>query len=318
MKIIDDLKNYDGKDSISLAIGVFDGVHKGHARVIGNMVKEAKANDLVPSVLTFRSTPKWDNHKKWFHLTSFEHKEHLLERIGCKSVFTVSKSDEWFFKMSPKEFVHEIIIKKLKCKSVTVGINFNFGRSRVGSIDDLRVLFDESDIKLSVIDMMKEDDTVISSSLIKQFIEKNSFELASRYLGRYYSIGGTVVKGLGLGAKIGIPTANLDISDETIPMNGIFVCVVKSDTIDGVLHGLVSVGTNPTVSENSFQKVEVHILDFKKDLLGDFVEIYPIEKIRDTKKFPSMQDLKLAIEKDIKHATHFFNTQHIDYEQLIK
>ena len=173
MQIIDNLENYQENEKTSLAIGVFDGVHMGHVAVIKKAIEKAKAHEALPAILTFKSTPKIKDQKYPINLTSFEHKMHLIERLGCKRAFVVKGDDRWLFEKTAKQFVHEILKEKLNCRAVSVGENFRFGKKRQGDAKNMANIFLQNRIDVNIVPMVRIGDDVISTSLIKNFIERD-------------------------------------------------------------------------------------------------------------------------------------------------
>ncbi len=304
MEIIKDLKNYQGMESISLAIGVFDGMHQGHVQVIAKAVDMAQAINARPAVLTFRSTPKMNRSPRPVHLTSFEHKMRLLKKMGCSKAFIVSPDDTWLYNMGPEEFILEVLSKKWKCRAVCVGENFHFGKGGQTRIRDMVSLFEKKKIDLNIIPLAREGKETISSSLIRQHIEKDDFRTAWKLLGRPYSLGGIVQEGRGLGREMHIPTANIDVSDESVLLSGIYACHIMLEERTNVYSGVLSVGTNPTVSQDDSQKVEVHLLDFHENIYNIFMEIYPVKKIGRTRKYSSIEELQENMKRNREKSSH--------------
>jgi riboflavin kinase / FMN adenylyltransferase len=318
MKIVDDIRKYRGKRRTSVAIGVFDGVHTGHRRVISRAVERAGSLNAEAAVLTFRDPPKFSRHARPKMLTSFEHKLRIIERLGCRKAYVVAGKDKWFFDMTAEEFFHKIIREKLNCASVSVGENFFLGRGGKTHISELQPLFDRHGILLDLSGIARVGNRVVSSSVIKKHIERSAFSAAAKLLGRRYSIGGRVRKGLGIGKSIGIRTANIDVSDEAVPMEGVFASCVTLEGEKKIYGGALSIGSNPTVNRDSRQKIEVHILNFRKSIIGRFMEIYPIRKIRKTRKFKDLAELKDQMLRDIEKIKEVLNSNYLKISMLQK
>jgi riboflavin kinase / FMN adenylyltransferase len=307
MKIIEHLKNFQEQRKTSLAIGVFDGVHRGHARVIKQAVSAARSLGALPSVLTFRLRPAMPLKKTAMQLTSFDHKMRLIGRLGCEKAYVVSEQDLWFFDMSAEDFIAGFLKNRLMCVSVAVGENFRFGKGREAYIKDAAHLFRKHGIRISIVPLSRAGGDAVSSSQVRKRLEKDDFKGAARLLGRSYSLGGFVTRGKKLGGSIGVSTANIDVSEERVMLDGIYACRARIGEGRKIYKGVLSVGTNPTVSDDDAQKVEVHLFGVYRDLYEEFLEVYPVAKVRDTRKFRDIAQLRESILEDIEKAKVILN-----------
>lgn len=289
----------------AVAIGNFDGIHKGHQALLQQTVQGARLAGLFPSVLTFYPHPVevLNPQKKVEQLTTTSEKLSLMESMGIQFV-CVAQFDEILKELSPQEFFHRYLVNGLKAKLVFVGYNFRFGKDRAGDIDLLRQLCDENKIKLIVLNPVSVGDKV-SSSLIREKISKGDVETASRFLGRPYRISGIVKPGDGRGKQLGFPTANLYCTPEKIlPKNGVYVARVNWQRQQ--FKAITNVGVRPTFHPaNAPKLVEVHILDLNAKLYDESLDLEFLSFVRDEMKFKSIEDLKAQIERDILAARNF-------------
>lgn len=280
-----------------IALGNFDGIHIGHRNLILSMIENTKTFNLVSSVLLFGQHPKeLLIGKSPELLTSLEDKEELLEKIGLDIIYE-KKFTEEFSKLSPEEFVKEILIDKLNVHSVFVGFDYSFGFKASGNIDTLKKLGHKYSFKVYIIEPVYYEASILSSSKIRNHINEGNIGLANKMLYRNYKIKGQVVHGNKIGRTLGFPTANIKLSNNySIPKIGVY----ETKTI---VHGkkyksLTSVGTNPTVGGDTL-KIESYILDFDMDIYGENIELEFIKYIREEMMFGSLEDLKFQMKKDL-------------------
>lgn len=298
---LSDLSSRTGRTS--LAIGNFDGVHLGHQALIRSMLKKAQEEKLRPTVLTFYPHPVevLKPHKKLERLTTTQEKLALLESLGVEQVL-VAKFDAELSKLSPEQFFSEYLDLGLKAKSLHVGFNFCFGKDRQGNTDTLLRLAQEKGIFLKVEDQVNADGERVASSSIRGYLAEGNVGHAALLLGRPYSITGQVVKGDQRGRLLGFPTANLRCpQDKALPKNGVYQAVVHWQR--EALRAVVNVGVRPTFTTEALAPViEVHILNFESDIYDEFLTVHFLGRIRDEKKFSSVDELKKQISEDIKKA----------------
>ena len=291
--------------SFSAAIGNFDGVHKGHKKLLEKVKNDADKSGLKTKVLTFNPYPfeffKW--HKKRI-INEFDKKE-ILKEIGIDEIVSI-KFDEKFRNLKAEEFF-ELYIKKGKIKSLTVGNDFKFGKDRSGDTDLLRNLCKENDIAFSLFEDFKVDGLRVSSSIIREHLEKGKFVDVEKCLGRKLKFTGDVIHGKKFGTRISTPTANIDLQNKEYCFNGVFLCSVMVN--DKKFFGIANFGTKPTFDDFR-QSLEVHIFDFGENIYYQSLTIEFLFKIRDQIKFESTDDLKNQIHKDIDKAKSLIK----DYE----
>ncbi len=297
------LINFDA--GTALTIGVFDGVHSGHQEIIRNTVKEAKAKGLDSFLLTFSSHPLATLYplKKPPLLASLEHRLKLIESLGIDYCYVHDFSRE-FAEMEPVDFIKKWLIKNFHPGFICVGGNFHFGSGKKGDTDFLKKICSEMGIGIKIVKLVEVEGARVSSTFIRGLIESGRVKESERYLGRKYSIVGTVVKGKGVGRKIGFPTANIDPHNEAMPPIGVYLTrvIYGGKTFDSV----TNVGSEVPEGWAFDRIVEAHILDFNENILGKDIEIIFFDKLREELKFDKTEDLAAWIKKDIKKARNIF------------
>ena len=300
MKIIRGTKNIS--DLIPypvVAIGNFDGVHVGHQILFRKTAQLAKENGGTAIAFTFEPHPLkiLAPDKVPPLLTTFRKKMELIEECGIDLVvcadFTRQFSDQ-----HPREFAHDILVKRIEVKEVVVGFDYAFGRGREGTVRYLKQMGEEYGFRTHIIDPVKLNGHLVSSSYVRELVEDGKVEAAGEFLGRHYSIPGPVIEGYKTGQKIGFPTANLDTSRVQIPGIGVYAVSIKHQ--DAKYNGVVNVGFNPTFNRDTLS-VEAHIFDFEGKIYGQEIEVIFIRRIRNEVKFKSAGQLVEQIKKDI-HA----------------
>lgn len=310
MKIIRGLKNL--KDGINggsiLTIGIFDGVHIGHRKIIREVVRRAKVLKAKSVVLTFDPHPSkiLDPKGKVPSLASLEHRIRLIDSLGVDYLIILAFTRS-LAAISPERFVKNILMRKLALKEIFVGENFYFGKGARASIKTLSMLSEDLGFKVRIIKPVRTDGHIISSTLIRRLIVNGAFSKASKFLGRPVSILGTVVKGLRRGRILGYPTANINPHHEAIPPSGVYAVKVKFK--DRFLKGVLNIGVRPTFYKNTEAvepTIEVHIFDFDRKIYGDDLEIIFIKKLRDERKFKNRDNLVFQIRRDEEMARKSF------------
>ncbi|NNC74587.1 MAG: bifunctional riboflavin kinase/FAD synthetase [Acidimicrobiia bacterium] len=286
----------------SLTIGVYDGVHLGHAHVIGRAVDVA--GDLVPAVLTFDRHPlasSAPDHAPRL-LTRLDQKLEQLEALHVGVVGLLSFDDE-LRHLSAERFVTDIIVTALGAKRITVGRDFRFGYERAGDVDLLIRMGPDHGFIVEALDLVGEG-APFASTVVRKMLEAGDVAEAARMLGRPFELRGTVVHGDSRGRTIGIPTANLEVAREyAVPRRGVYVAEV---TVAGdVHHAVVNVGVRPTFGGGR-EVIEVHLLDFDADLYGDEIAVRFLSHVRDERRFDGVDELVTQIHLDIERAHGYF------------
>ena len=283
----------------AVALGNFDGVHKGHQELMEQNIKLARASKLIPSVLLFKENTKKTLTEESLYLTSIDDKIEILSKLGIED-FCILEFDEKFRSLSPKDFIKEILYKKINTKAIVVGKDYHFGKMASGDVNTLREYEKEFAYKTKVIDFIYDGDEKISSGSIRNLIKEGQIKKANEYLNRPYQIRGSVGHGYKRGRTLNFPTANLILSYAyVIPCDGVYLTKVK---VKGKSYfGLTNIGTNPTF-ENNERKIETYILDFAGEIYGEVISIEFLEFFRGDFKFNSADELIEQMEKDKKMA----------------
>jgi len=285
-----------------LAIGVFDGVHRGHQAVISTSADHAAASNGTPVVVTFDPHPeKVLRPQAAPHLLSAtEHKIALIRALGVEHLLIIT-FDKQFAATEPEDFVRKLVIHSKPLREICVGHEWSFGKNRRGNLDLLKKLGAKFNFDVVGIPPVKINGAVVSSTAIRQAIEKGDLAKAAEMLGREYTILGTVTRGDNLGKKIGFPTANLSAHSEQFPPNGVYVAEAR---IDGELYrGVINLGIRPTVSIGKSERVlEIHLFDFNRDIYGHDVEVRFLKFLRSEKKFQDLDTLVQQIRQDVEQA----------------
>lgn len=300
MIVIDDIltSNFDFQDTY-VAIGNFDGVHYGHKKLIRETVKKAKNNNKMSVVFTFANHPMEILHKdrKFNHINTNEEKLYLLEALGVDCV-VLQKLDNHFLEYSPSEFI-EILKNKLKVKEIFVGFNFSFGKGGLGKTADLKKMGKLYNIEVNEVEPVMIDNQVVSSSLIRKKIMESDFEGAIKFLGHPMLVIGEVIHGRKIARELGFPTANINMNNRLFPPFGIYGAYLQIGNKDSeLLYGAVNIGCNPTLKAGEIS-LEVHILDFDKDIYGKKIYIQIVKFMREERKFNSVEELKATIADDV-------------------
>lgn len=279
-----------------IALGSFDGIHLGHLSLIEKIVELAKENNAESVVYTFLEHPRKflcgeDSVKL---LTDYENKCDIINSYDVDCIFFEDFNKE-YMKKTPEQFV-EYLSNKFNLKGIVVGFNYKFGHKNKGDVRILEKLKEIYNYKLFVMKPFKFQDKAISSTRIRDEINKGNIENANCMLGRIYMLEGEVVHGRQIGRKIGFPTANMKYdTNMIIPKDGVYytnVCVNNK-----VYRGITSIGFNPTVNGEKMT-IETNILDFNKDIYGQNIKVYFVKRIRDNKKFDSIDQLKEELTKN--------------------
>lgn len=278
-----------------VALGVFDGVHRGHKKILLAAARKACSIKGKSVVLTF-----WPHPRKQESLYSLEHRIKLIAELGI-DVCIVASFDRKFAVIAAEDFVRDILFKAINARYVYIGSNFRFGKGAKGNIKTLQSLSGKYNFKLNAFKMSRIRNKPISSTCIRALIKKGELANAARLLTRPVSILGTVIKGISLARRLGFPTANIDPHHEVIPPSGVYAVKVILD--DKKLSGVCNIGTKPTFrikGEKPQKHVELHIFDFNRNIYGKYLEIQFEKKIREESKFKTPLELIKQIKKDIK------------------
>ena len=279
----------------TMALGNFDGLHKAHIKIISSSVEYAKENGIKSGVLLFDCHTSKILGNPQRILTTMEEKLKILEEMGVDFVH-IMHFDEITANMSGDKFI-EYITKRFRVEAFFAGYDYKFGKNAGWDVEDLESYGKEHGFTTFITECIKEDGILVSSSNIREYIETGEVFLAKKLLGRPYAVLGEVVKGFGNGTKSLVPTANLKVfEDKLLPSDGVYFALTKID--DKSYKSAVNVGKNPTFNAKD-RTIESFILDFCGEIYGKVLEIEFLEKIRDDRKFESIEALKEQIRKDI-------------------
>ena len=300
MKIIRYSKNIIlPKKKRYIALGVFDGVHLGHQKLIKLASDKAKKNDGISIVATFDPHPdKIINPKsKVFLLTTLEERINLIRELDV-DVFLIIRFNKMLSKTSPEDFVSNILIDSLQAKELFVGFNYKFGFQGKGNTNILKEYGKLYKFKTNILKPIIAKNTIISSTIIKDYIRLGEIKKARKLLGHNITISGRVVSGKGRGRKLlNFATANIMTApDKILPVNGVYLVEIKID--DKKYYGLMNIGIKPTFKETE-RTIEVHIINFNKKIYNKNVIVNTLQKIREEKYFSNTNLLKKQIEEDI-------------------
>ena len=284
-----------------VTIGNFDGVHLGHQALLDEVRKRAHDLKLESAVITFEPNPKdyFSQNKPQTRISSLREKIELFNEIKIDRVHIIKFNQE-FSNVTANEFI-SVLIKQLKVKEIVVGEDFCFGRGREGGIKQLSA----SSMKLNIKNKILMDGQRISSTLIRNLLANDKLDQANKYIGRPYCISGKVVHGEKRGRKIGFPTANIHMRHNRPPLKGVFAVKFQNH------FGVANLGIRPSIKGEKKLQLEVHLLNFSSDLYGQHVSVIFLKKLRDEKKFKSLDELKEQIKLDVIKAKLFFDKKNL-------
>ena len=298
MITVQSISNYDKAHPTAITIGTFDGVHIGHRKILERLINNAKVLELKATVLTFFPHPRMVLQKDVSIklLNTIDEKIKILEELGIDYLIIHPFTKE-FSRLTATQFVRNILVNDLKTKKIIIGYDHRFGRNRNANINDLMAFGNAMDFEVEEISAQEVDDVSVSSTKIRKALEEGDMGTANMYLGYNYMLTGSIVKGKGLGRKLNFPTANLSIPEEykLIPKNGVYV--VSSVLEGNTVYGMMNIGFNPTV-EGKTKSIEINFFDIDIDLYGKKIQIDIIDRIRDEKKFNSLEGLQAQLKKD--------------------
>jgi len=307
MNIIHSAKELSAsKRKVCLAIGFFDGVHLGHQQIIRQTLADARQNEGIALVITF------DRHPNTVVapgrvpplIYSLSQKLSAIESIGAHTLLLIH-FDKAFSEQPGELFIRSLVRELGGIQSLCVGSNFAFGYKREGNVALLKKLGQELNFTVHGMAAVSLDGEPVSSTRIREAIGAGELDAASQMLEGAYSLAGTVVRGDRLGHQIGFPTANLEATGRALPPNGVYAVHVE---LPGAIQrssyrGVLNIGIRPTVNNGNLERrVEVHLLDFQGELYDNEIELTFVEKLRDEKKFPSLDALREQIGRDIETA----------------
>ncbi len=306
MKIFHGTENANIMRPTVLTLGVFDGLHIGHQKIIETVVTHARATGAVATVVTFDPHPRAVLHSQSAPplLQTLDQRLANFEVLGIEQAIVIH-FDRAFAAQTAEDFIRDIIHDRLHAKEVYLGKGFAFGRGREGHIDLLRKMSGELGFVADEVDEVRLRGHRISSSRIREQLDLGHVDLVRRMLGRPYGVEGVIVRGDRRGHTIGFPTANLHPQNRVIPKYGVYATAVL---IDGVWRrSITNIGVRPTFGVDTEPSIESYIFDFDGELYGDVLRVRFLHRIRDERKFNGINELKAQIERDTKRALNYFS-----------
>ena len=290
--------------SLAIALGNFDGVNRGHKKVLEQVIEFANQADqtLQPAVVSFSPHPRtFFTGQPQPLLTPLPEKIEQLEAVGIEQLVLLPFTQA-LAKLSPRQFVESILVKKLQAKLISVGEDFRFGSQRQGTVKDLQTLGQEFGITVAIADLIHTDTERISSSQIRQALLRGDLPRANHLLGRPYRLTGTVIKGQQLGRTLGFPTANLALPDDKLwPQFGVYGGWVHLAALTDPIAAVINLGDRPTVNGKE-PSAEVHLLNWSGDLYGQSLRVDLHHYLRSEQKFANLDQLKDQIAQDCRRA----------------
>lgn len=287
------------KENCVVAIGAFDGLHLGHKTIVNKLISRARRLGVKSLVITFDSHPRKilkKNHT-FGVITSNEDKAAILKTLGVDMVWFL-KTDLNLLNMPAHDFLL-FVNKYFSIKELIAGDDFRFGKDALHGAHTMEKLACEFGFNYQIVNKQKQNNKFISSSAVRRMLAGGDVYSASKFLGRLYCVKGVVVAGKGNGMRFGFPTANILVKDYIIPSSGVYAgkCIVGH----GEYITAINIGSNPTVNRDGKETLEAHLLDFKKNIVGKNVELYFFKKLRNEKKFSSIENLINAIKNDVQY-----------------
>ncbi len=308
MKVYHSIFDFIASGKSVVTLGTFDGVHVGHKKIIGKLLKSAQVDQLQTVMITFAQHPRnvLNSSDSIKLLNTTEEKIQLLEKQGIDHL-VVLNFDSSLSELTGEEFVKNILVDKFNLQKIIIGYDHRFGKNRASDIHDLIYFGKKYHFDVEQISAEEINEITISSTKIRQAILEGEIALANQYLGYEYSFSGIVVKGNQLGRTIGFPTANIQMNNcqKIIPKIGVYI--VQGSWDGKVVRGMMNIGTKPTVDGRNIS-IEVHFFDLNEDLYDKEITISVLKYLREEQKFDSIEALKGQLALDQQAALSFFKT----------
>jgi len=305
MPVEEELAGLSPETDMLLTIGVFDGVHLGHKYLLSQLKEQARQQALLDGVITFHQHPQevLPPQTKLPFLTDPAEKTNLLKNEGVQAIITLSFTRE-VAQLSARQFL-SLLKKYLRMRGLVIGPDFALGQKREGNADTLRALGQDMNFSITAISPIMINGEVVSSTAIRNALADGNMEKVHNLIGRYFSLHGRVIPGVGRGIELGFPTANLDVDPEqALPAEGVYATWAYIN--DKAYQSVTNIGKRPTF-DNSKRTVEVYVLDYQGNLYGDKVKIDIVERLRGEKKFDTAEELSRQITEDIKQGRAILN-----------
>ena len=292
-----------------LTIGNFDGIHLGHRALLKRLTDAAKAENLLPTAITFEPHPR-----EYFapdsapaRLSTLREKLEMIADEGVEAAY-VGHFNARFAALSAEDFIERILVGCLRVKHLIIGDDFRFGAGRRGDFAMLRQSGERFGFAVDAMGCVMLDAERASSSAVRDALAAGRMEHAARLLGRSYSLDGRVVHGEKMGRQLGFATANIRIKHDRPPLTGVFAVEVHG-LPDGPHHGVANLGIRPSANQVARPLLEIHLFDFARDIYGTHLNVRFVHKIRDEARFPNLEALKAQIMRDADEAGQFFTAK---------
>ena len=304
-------KGFDSFHKLSRAVvttGTFDGVHLGHKKILDELINIGVRSNTETVLVTFSPHPRIvlfpDNELKL--INTVDENIELLKKFSIDHLI-IQQFDRQFSRITSLDYVRDILLKKIGLKDLVIGFNHHFGRNREGSLENLEEYADLYDFSIHQVGAYDIKEQSVSSTKIRNALHDGDIQLANNYLGYNFKIFGKIVKGQGIGKNLGFPTANVSLgnSNKLTPKKGVYAVNVHWQ--NHKLQGMLNIGVNPTIHNNKSTSIEVNIFDFHKDIYGETLNIDFVQRIRNEKKFPTIDALKHQLNIDRIAALNILN-----------
>jgi len=305
MKIFHGTDNADIARPTVLTLGVFDGLHLGHQLIMKTVVERARATNAVPTVITFEPHPRAVLHPESAPplLQTLDQKIEAMGVLGIEQTIVIH-FDQAFSQIRAEDFLRDVVVDRLQAKEVFLGRGFFFGHNREGNIDLLRRVSEQLGFVADEVPEVRLHGKRIGSTRIRELLLAGHVNLARRMLGRPYGVEGPVVRGAARGAHLGFPTANIQPRNRVIPCAGVYV---TATSIEGQWHrSVTNIGLRPTFGDLTEPSVETHVMNWSGNLYADVLRVRFLHRLRDEKKFASIDELKSQIARDVEGAHRYF------------
>ena len=310
MRVLSDFSELDNirqsGQGICLSIGNFDGLHRGHQKLLEHLVEQSRQTGSLATVLTFDPHPLMvlSPEIPFQRIMSIPHKKKVLHELGIDLLVITPFTPE-LGKMAPETFIREILLRYFPLKGLVIGEGFRFGHKRTGSVTDFTRVLSPEGIQVQSVPAVEDEQGRISSSRIRELLRSGQIDQANRFLTRPFRLEGTVEEGEKRGRKLGFPTLNIHpASDRILPAPGVYV--TRTKTPGGWFHGASYVGKKPTFTPLRQTVVETHLFEFSDDLYGQDIEVDFLEFLRGDRAFSGPEALVSAISNDLQRSKDYF------------
>jgi riboflavin kinase/FMN adenylyltransferase len=314
----DPLGNDDLPQGAVISIGSFDGVHIGHQAVLTHVVDRARSMRVAAVAMTFDPHPI-----KLLRpgvaprlLTTLEQRLALIARTGIEIALVVPFTHR-LARMSAADFVRDVLVDRLAVREVYIGDNFRFGADRGGDVELLTSMGAELGFEAAAAPIVEAEGSVISSTRVRQAVADGRVEDVVALLGRSVFIDGAVLEGKRLGRTLGFPTLNIEVENELVPSDGVYITAVHIPSFARTFPAVTNIGVRPTVYQNSLTTVESHLLDFTADVYQEQVRLFFLERVREERRFESTLELMAQIRRDVGQARLYFDHHPLDQLPLV-